>query len=76
MKAQIRLAMAQAEMKARPRSRRPAEKTLSGPAEMKRRIAALVLVHKRGWSAAEIARQLRWRREDVELWFETGRPLL
>jgi transposase-like protein len=46
------------------------------PPELKRRIAATVMVHERGYSASQIAHQFGWDLEDVKRWMESGRPLL
>lgn len=45
------------------------------PDERKRKIAALVLIVRRGYSSADIERQFGWDRQDVERWIEAGRLL-
>lgn len=58
MKAQVRLALQQAEMRARPRCRRAKNTPFAAePNELKRRIAATVLAYSRGWNAAQIANE-------------------
>ncbi|HMB84590.1 MAG TPA: hypothetical protein VKI40_11140 [Terriglobales bacterium] len=81
MKAKVRIAMHQADMRSRLKRRiatnakvRP-EKTPSAgePDELKRQIAATVLHVNRGWSAARIARHFDWpRKQEVERWLEAG----
>jgi hypothetical protein len=79
IKKTIKLRLQQADLKAAMRSRprcRQSQETLPGPAELKKRIAAMVLVHQRGWSAAEIAAQFSWKLQDVDRWIAAGQPLL
>jgi hypothetical protein len=42
-------------------------------AELKHRIAALVLAYKRAWSAQQIATHFHWRTADVAKWLEAGK---
>jgi len=51
------------------------EKRRAEPGEFKRRVAALVLVIYRGFSAADIERHFGWQRGDVENWIQAGRLL-
>jgi hypothetical protein len=79
MKTRVKLQLQQASLKAAMRSRprrRQSDKPLPGPAELKKRIAAMVLVHQRGWSATEIAAQFSWSLQDVERWVAAGQPLI
>lgn len=55
----------------RENSRRTARTT-----DLKRRIAATILAYERGWAPAEIARFFHWPVEDVERWFDAGKPLV
>lgn len=74
MKATVRLALEQSEMRSRLKSdhRRRAAR----PLDLKRRIAATVLAYERGWTPAEIAELFHWPAEDVARWFDAGKPLL
>ena len=46
------------------------------PPELKRRIAALVLIVSRDWSADQVAKQFGWSKADVDRWISAGAPLL
>lgn len=43
--------------------------------ELKRKVAAWVLIERRDYSAADIERQFGWDRQDVERWIEAGKRL-
>jgi hypothetical protein len=42
-------------------------------AELRRRIAALVLAYKRAWSADQIADHFNWPSDEVAKWLEAGK---
>jgi DNA-directed RNA polymerase specialized sigma subunit len=42
-------------------------------AELKHRIAALVLAYKRAWSAEQIADHFNWPPDEVAKWLEAGK---
>jgi hypothetical protein len=42
-------------------------------AELRHRIAALVLAYKRAWSAQQIADHFNWAPDDVAKWLEAGK---
>ena len=42
-------------------------------AELRHRIAALVLAYKRAWSAQQIAEHFHWPPDDVAKWLEAGK---
>jgi hypothetical protein len=42
-------------------------------AELRYRIAALVLAYKRAWSAQQIADHFKWAADDVAKWLEAGK---
>ena len=42
-------------------------------AELRHRIAALVLAYKRAWSAQQIAEHFNWPTDDVAKWLEAGK---
>ena len=69
--------MQQAALRSRPkRDRNRTRPALDLKDELQRRIAATVLAYQRGYSPADIARLFKWPVEDVERWFEAGKPLL
>jgi hypothetical protein len=59
----------------RRRQKKAAQRVADQPSELKRRIAALVLSHERGWSAEKIAHQFGWKIDDVEGWLVAGKGL-
>ena len=73
MKARVKLALQQADMRARLKRDRPRRVESR---DLKRRVAATVLAFHRGWAPAEIARLFGWPVEDVARWLEAGKPLL
>jgi hypothetical protein len=75
MKTRVRLRLQQADMRSRLRDR-PSLKPAAQPKELKKRIVAVVLAYERNYSPVEIARYFGWRPEDVQAWFEAGKPLL
>jgi len=75
MRAQVKLKLVQADMRSRlvhDHSRRRAPSTT----DLKRRVAATILAYERGWTPARIATFFQWPAEDVERWFDAGKPLL
>ena len=42
-------------------------------AELRHRVAALVLAYKRAWSAQQIADHFNWPPDDVAKWLEAGK---
>lgn len=42
-------------------------------AELRHRVAALVLAYKRAWSAQQIADHFNWSAEDVAKWLDAGK---
>jgi hypothetical protein len=42
-------------------------------AELKHRIAVLVLAYRRAWSAKQIADHFNWAPDDVDKWLEAGK---
>jgi hypothetical protein len=74
MKARVKLALQQADM--RSRLTRDNSRPTARTADLKRRIAATILAYERGWTPAKIASFFEWPIGDVERWFEAGKPLL
>jgi len=64
----------QNEMKARQHVRRERRPKVDWT-QLRRRVAATMLIFERGWSAREVAQHFDWPVEYVEAWFEAGKPL-
>ena len=79
MKASVKLKLQQAEMRSRvkcDRRQRSAETSSPEALGLRRAIAALILAHGRGWSAADIAHHFGWPQATVERWLEASKPIL
>jgi hypothetical protein len=64
--------MQQAALRSRPKRKRRSQP----PIDLKRRIAATVLIYERNYSPADIASLFKWELRDVQRWLDAGRPLL
>jgi hypothetical protein len=77
VKARVKLALQQADMRARlkrhPRRRR---RRIAKATNLQRRVVATIFAYERGWAPARIADFFGWPPEDVARWFEAGKPLL
>jgi hypothetical protein len=82
MKAKVRIALHQANMRSRLKRRIAtnaklrSEKTPSaGDNELQRRVAGTILAA-RGWSAQDLSIHFGWNIQDVKAWLAAGKPLL
>jgi hypothetical protein len=75
MKARVKLALQQADMRSRLKSDRGGVRT-ARPIDLKRRVVATIFAYERGWTPARIANHFGWQLEDVKAWFQAGTPLL
>jgi hypothetical protein len=88
MKSTVRLRLHQAAMRSRDiaamrlrprRDRRDKEsirRQAARPDQLKRRIAATIIAHERGWSPQRLATHFGWSIDDTVRWLDAGKPLL